>query len=105
MHLVIADKQFWVLVIGSLVPLVGYVLNHVGPWVTEPVKAFVQVVLAAAVGALYTALETSVFGLNEQTVQLVLSAVVAALVAHHWLWKPAKVNERLGATESTPVGE
>jgi hypothetical protein len=105
MNLLLANKQLIVLILGSLTPLVSYVLNHVGPWVSESVKGFVQVLVAAVVGALFTALDTNVFGWNDPTIQLVLTAVVGALAAHHWLWKPAKVNEKLGAVEATVPGE
>jgi hypothetical protein len=101
MHLLFTNDQLWILLIGSIVPLGGYVLNHVAPWASETIKGVIQVVLAAAAGALYTALETSVFGWNEKTLSLVFSAVVAALFAHNLLWKPAKVNTRLGAQEHT----
>lgn len=99
MHLILKDQQLWVILIGSIVPLGGYVLNRISPWVSESVKGIVQVILAAIVGGLYTALDTSVFGFNQTTVSLVFSAVAAALVAHNFLWKPAKINTLLGATE------
>lgn len=95
--LALQSKQVWVLLIGALVPLGTYVLNHVGPWVSEPVKAFVTVVVAAVAGGLYTALATTSFGWNSATLEMVLTAVVAALGAHHWLWKPSGVSRKLGA--------
>lgn len=105
MHLILANKQFLVLLLGTLTPLVGYLLNRVGPWLDEATKGFVQVLLAAVVGALFTALDTNAFGWNDTTIQLVLTAVIGALTAHHWFWKPTKINTRLGAVETTPVGE
>lgn len=101
MHLLLDNQQLWVVLIGSIVPIGGYLLNKVAPWVNETTKALVHVALAAGAGALYTALETSVFGWNEKTLSLVFSAVAAALFAHNLLWKPAKVNTRLGAIEHT----
>jgi hypothetical protein len=93
----VGNAQLWTLVIGSLVPLFTYVLNHVGPWLTEPIKATVLVVVAAAAAALYTAVSTNIFGFNTPTLQLVLSGVAAALAAHHLLWKPSGVSAILGA--------
>lgn len=90
------NPQLWVLVIGGLVPLVTYVINHVGPWMSEPVKAFIVALAAAIAGALFTALDTHVFGLNASTVQLVLSAVVAAFTAHKLIWLPSGVSTLLG---------
>lgn len=95
-HLALSNDQLWVFLIGTIVPLGGYVLNRLGPWASETVKAAVHVALAAIAAGLYTALETKVFGVNTQTLELVVTAVVAALGAHHWLWKPATVNTKLG---------
>jgi peptidoglycan/LPS O-acetylase OafA/YrhL len=96
-----SDSQFWILVIGSLVPLVTYLLNHVLPVVDEKVKALITVVVSAAAAALFAAIDTDVFGWNNATLQLVLSGVVATLLAHQLLWKPAKVNVALGAKENS----
>lgn len=100
--LLVSQDQLWVLVIGSIVPLVGYVLNYLGPWVDEKIKAVVQVLVAAVAAALYTALETNVLGLNSQTLQLVVTAIVAALAAHHWLWKPSTISTELGGGRNKP---
>lgn len=97
MHLLLANTQLVVMALGFVSPLVGYILNHVGPWVDEKVKGVVQVLVAAVVAGLYTALNTSVFGWNDTTLQLVGSAVFAALMAHHWLWKPSGISTALGA--------
>lgn len=90
-------QQVWPLVIGGLVPLATYVLNHVGPWMGEPVKAAVMVIATAAASALYTALATNVIGFNMPTLQLVLTGVAGAFVAHHWVWRPSGVSTLLGA--------
>lgn len=99
--MLLGNNQLWVLIIGALVPLVTYVLNRVGPWVSETVKAAVLVATSAAAGALYVALAQPNFGWNVQTRELVITAVVAALTAHGFLWKPAKVNTKLGASETS----
>lgn len=88
--------QIYAMLIGALVPLVTYVLNHWAPWATEFVKGMVLVVAAAAAGALYQVLETSELGWNARTLEVVGSAVVAALFAHHTLWKPSTISTRLG---------
>lgn len=94
--LVFPWQQVWPVVIGALVPLATYALNHVGPWVTEPIKAIVLVVVAAVATALYTALATSVIGFNDATLQLVLTGIISALGAHKLLWHPSGISVRLG---------
>jgi hypothetical protein len=88
--------QVWVVLLGALTPLVVYVLNHFAPWVTEPIKATVLAIVAGAVAAVYTAIETSIFGFNDATLQLVLSAIVAAFGAHLLVWKPSEIAAKLG---------
>jgi hypothetical protein len=94
--LVFPKAQIWTLIVGALVPLVTYALNHAAPWVGEPVKAFVLAIAAAVAGALTTAIATNVFGWNTPTLQLVLSAVVAAFLAHKLIWLPSGVSTLLG---------
>lgn len=99
-NLALPADQFWTLLIGSLVPLGGYVINYVAPWCDEKVKAIVQVLLAAIAGALYKALDTGDLGLNSETLQLVFSSVIAALFAHRLLWAPSGINLKLGASRN-----
>lgn len=94
--LVLPSKQLWTLILGAVVPLVTYVLNNKAPWISEPVKATVLVVVSIVVGAVYTALATSTFGLNAQTLQLVATTVAAGLFAHGLLWKPSGISTLLG---------
>lgn len=95
--LVLPNKQLWTLLIGALVPLFTYVLNAVGPWVSEPAKALVLVIVSAAAVALYTALSTSVLGFNSATLELVVTGIVGSLGAHHLLWRPSGISTILGA--------
>lgn len=78
-------------------PLLGYLANHFGPHVDEKTKAVVHVVLAAAAAAVFEAADKGGVGFNAQTAQLVLTSVVAALSAHHLLWKPSQIAAALGA--------
>lgn len=89
--------QFWTLVIGSLTPLVGYLINTYAPWISEPVKAFVQIAIAALAAALFQLLDAGELAFNAQTLQLCGSAVVSALVAHKFLWLPSGIGPKLGA--------
>lgn len=94
--LLLSNKQVWTVIIGALVPLLTYVLNHVGPWISEPIKAAVLVLASAIAGGLYTALATSSFGLNAPTLELVLTSVIASLAAHKLLWVPSGIAAMLG---------
>jgi hypothetical protein len=97
----LSDPQMWAAIIGGLVTLLGYVVNRIGPWVTQPVKGFVTALLAAIGGALYTAIFTHVFGANAQTLELVLTAVVGTFAAHGLIWKPTGVAAWLTKSETT----
>jgi hypothetical protein len=94
--LVFPWQQVWPVIIGAFVPLVTYLLNHYAPWISEPIKAMVLVIVAAIATALYTAIATNVFGLNDATLQLVLTGILAALGTHHLLWKPSGISAALG---------
>ena len=102
--MLLGTTQLWVLLIGSLVPLVTYVINHVGPQISEPIKATVVAVAAAAAAALYTAIETSVLGFNSATLQLVLTAIVSAFGSHLLLWKPSGISVKLGGGSNAVPG-
>jgi uncharacterized membrane protein YeaQ/YmgE (transglycosylase-associated protein family) len=88
--------QTWALILGAITPLFTYVLNHVGPWLSEKTKAVVLLVVAGVVGAVYTAIESSTFGWNDSTVQLILTAILGAFGAHALVWKPSGINTALG---------
>lgn len=92
--------QVAVIAIGSLVPLVSYVLNHFAPWADEKIKGIVQVVVAAISAGLYQALDAGGLGFNNTTLQLVITAIFAALAAHHLLWKPSGISTRLGGGQN-----
>jgi hypothetical protein len=109
-QLVVSDHEFYVLLIGSIVPLGGYLSNASLEWLlggskagtlvkNQTFKAGIQVVLTAIAGYLYTVLATDVHGFANIS-QGAFSAVVAALFAHNILWRPANVNVRLGAKPS-----
>jgi uncharacterized membrane protein YeaQ/YmgE (transglycosylase-associated protein family) len=88
--------QTWALILGAVTPLFTYVLNHLGPWLSEKTKAVVLLVVAGVVGAVYTAIESSTFGWNDSTVQLVLTAILGAFGAHALIYKPSGINSALG---------
>lgn len=96
MHLLLSATQIVVFAIGSLVPLVTYVLNHYAPWADEKVKGVVTVVVAAIAAGLYQALDAGHLGFNATTLQLVLTAIVGALAAHNWLYTKSGINLALG---------
>lgn len=88
--------QFWAMVLGAVSPLVAYVLNHYAPWVSERIKAIVQVGLAAAAAAIYQAISTDGFAFDAEHLQVVGSAIIAALLAHKLLYAPSTISDKLG---------
>jgi len=97
MHeVLLPTTQIVVMAIGALVPLVTYILNHYAPWVDEKVKGVVLVLVAAASAGLYQAVEANNFGFNNTTLQLVMSAIFTALLAHNWFYTKSTISTALG---------
>lgn len=99
--------QIWAFVAGNLAPLVAYVLNYYGPHVSEKAKVVVTMVVAAVAGGIAQAITAGNVGFNDATLQFVVTAVVAAFLAHHWIWQPSTIASALGGgrnrqTEPTP---
>ena len=92
----VPSVQTWALILGAVTPLFTYVLNHYAPWVSEAAKAIALAVVSGVVGAVWAAIETHVFGWNDATVQLVLTAILGAFGAHALVFKPAGINQKLG---------
>ena len=88
--------QTWALILGAVTPLFTYVLNHFAPWVGEATKAIVLTVVSGVVGAVWAAIETNVFGWNDATVQLVLTAILGAFGAHALVYRPSGIHAKLG---------
>jgi uncharacterized membrane protein YeiH len=91
--LVLPVSQIWVVIVGILTPLIGYVVNSKF-WINmpEPFKGFIQALIAAIGGAITVAITTNVFGFNSATLQLIVTAIVAAFGAHAIIWKPTGVQ-------------
>lgn len=87
--------NLYLVVLGGLVPLAGYMINHFGPQTTEQVKGIVQAVLAAGVAVLYQAVSGSDLGLNDETLLAAVTAMVSALLGHVG-WRTAGINTSLG---------
>jgi hypothetical protein len=95
-QLVLPNQQFWVLFIGALVPLAGYLINKAAPWESETFKGVVQVVLTAIGGVAYTAIAGDVKGAGD-FIQQAFTAIMSGLFAHNILWKPTGLNIVFGA--------
>ena|ERR1035441_8132183 len=95
-HLVLPASEIWVIIVGLLTPLIGYVTNT-ALWKTapEPVKALVQAVISAIAAAITTAVATSTFGFNDTTLQMIVLGVLASFGAHAIVWKPSGVQAHL----------
>ena len=92
----LSTTQLTTLIVGALVPIVTYVLNHIGPWLDEKTKAAVLIVVSAVAGGLWQAIEVGGVGWNDQTLQFVITAIIGALTAHNFFYRPAGINTALG---------
>jgi hypothetical protein len=95
-QVILPEDQFWVLLIGSIVPLVGYLINKYAPWNSETFKGITQVVLTSIVAVVYAAFFGDVEGV-EDFLQQVYTAIISGLFAHKILWKPSGLNLVFGA--------
>ena len=95
-QLVASDQTFYLLLVGAIVPLGGYLFNKLAPWDNESIKGIVQLCLSAIAGYFYTYFATDAEGFINLS-QGAFSSIVSALFAHNILWKPANINVRLGA--------
>lgn len=98
--LALPTDQVWTLIAGALAPIAAYMLNFRAPWLTEPVKALVQVVVAAVAGGIMQAVTAGGVGFNGRTLQFILTAVFGALAAHSGLWKPSGIQRTLGGGQN-----
>jgi hypothetical protein len=100
-HLVLPASQIWVIIVGLLTPLLGYITNT-SLWnnAPEPVKALVQALISAIAAAITTAVATSTFGFNDATLQLIITGVIASFGAHAIIWRPAGVAAHLTAKKA-----
>lgn len=98
--LALPADQMWVLLIGTLVPLLTYKINHLGPHTSEQVKGVMHVVVAAVAAGLYEAINGGHVGFDQATLQYVLTAVIAALGAHRFLWSPSGIAASAGAGQN-----
>lgn len=99
-ELVLSGVQVWAAIAGSLVPAAGYLLNTYAPWASEPVKALVQVALAGIIGAITQLLDAGTLALDLETLQVIGTAVVFALLAHKALWLPSGLAAVLGSGQN-----
>lgn len=95
-RLFLPSSQLLVAIVGSLVPLVTYVLNHYAPWISEPAKALFLALVAAAAGALATLVDTGGIAVDWETAQLVGTAVVMAFLSHLGFWRPSGISAWAG---------
>lgn len=100
--LALPTDQVWTLIAGVLSPVVAYALNYAGPWASEKIKALVQVAAAAIAGGITQAIVAGGVGFNGKTLQFVITAVFAALMAHKALWMPSGVSTALGGGQNKP---
>ena len=96
--------QVWVFLVAALTPLVTYVLNYLGPQISETIKGAVLVAASAITGALTQLIVTGTFKLDVATLENVLLAVFTAFAAHGILWKPTAISTKLGGGRNKQTG-
>lgn len=101
-ELVFSSQQFWVAVIGALVPGLTYILNHYAPWVSEHIKALVLLLVSAAAGALFQLIDVGALHWNTRTFEIVATAVVMAFASHVGFWRPSTFSTKLGGGTNKP---
>lgn len=93
----VPSLMFWAGVLGTASMLVGYVVNHLGPWVSERVKLAVQLGMATGTGTIYVLIQTGDFAFDVQHLQVVAAAIFGAFVTHGLIYKVGDWNGALGA--------
>jgi hypothetical protein len=78
---VVTGVNIWLVLLGGVSPLVGYVFNHYLPHTNVQLKGVVQTVIAAGVAVFYTAVSSGA-GIDNKTLVAVVTAMGAALLAH-----------------------
>lgn len=94
--LFLPQTQLLVAIVGSLVPFFTYMLNFRAGWVSEPAKAVVLALVAAAAGVLTTLIDTGGIPVNWDTAQLVGTAVALAFLSHIGFWRPSGISTVVG---------
>lgn len=92
------DLRTWAIIAGGLSPAAAYLLNRFWPNVAETVKVLVLLVVAAVAGGIAQALDAGAVGLNGQTLDFVVDAIIAAVGAHFGIFKNAGLNVKLGSS-------
>lgn len=96
---VFPSLQVWTIVAGSLVTVVTYAINRWAPWTGQGTKAFVLVITSAIAAGITQSIDGGTVGFNNQTLQLVVTAVIAAFGSHLLVWKPSGIQGKLAQPE------
>lgn len=83
-QLITHDQAFFLLLIGTVVPVGGYIFNKLAPWDDETIKGLAQVVLSGIAGYLYMSLVPDAQGFINLS-EGAFSSVIASLFAHNLL--------------------
>lgn len=95
-HLTFPPVMIWAAIVGIFAPLPAYILNtKLWKDAPETVKSLVTTLVAAIGGGITMAISTNVFGINNATLEVILTSVFLAFGAHHGVWKPNTVQAKL----------
>lgn len=98
----LTSTQFYAFLVGAVLQIVTYVINHYAPWTSDTVKSFITVLFAAVAGAVVQLVNDGSLAFDTNTLQVVLTAVAGALSAHAGLWTRNGVAAKLGGGANKP---
>lgn len=98
---VLPTAQLWALIAGAIITLPTYLINKYAPWVSDAAKGVVHWVTAAIAGGITQAITAGGVGLNQTTLQFVVTAIVAAIAIQPW-WKKTGIGLLFGQGQNRP---
>lgn len=100
--LVLPTDQLWAYLASTLVTLPTYLVNKYGPQVSEPVKGLVLMLTTAVAAGVTQAITMGNVGFNQTTLQVVVTSVFVAFMAHKFVWQTTGIARNLGAGQNKP---
>lgn len=100
----VAAVNLYVVALGFVSPLIGYLINFVLPTTTAQVKGVIQGAVAAGVGVLVGAVSGADFGLNDVTLLNAATAILVSVGAH-LAYRSSDLNGFFGGGKNRQAGD